>query len=127
MNDEEEGGGGREEGGGRREEGGGKALLTGWRACVVKALREPSVLFKAARLLRGGCGWGGCEGATGGGCAHKASPPFNLSAALRSCAPLALAAFRPCAPTHSYRLGLLSAPETGPSFRPPPSLSNPGP
>jgi len=37
-------------GGGTRDEGRGVALLTGWRACVVKALREPSVLFKAARL-----------------------------------------------------------------------------
>ena len=39
-----------EEGRGTRDEGRGVALLTGWRACVVKALREPSVLFKAARL-----------------------------------------------------------------------------
>ena len=55
---EGEGGGGagasergrRDEGRGTRDEGRGVALLTGWRACVVKALREPSVLFKAARL-----------------------------------------------------------------------------
>ena len=40
----------RDEGRGTRDEGRGVALLTGWRACVVKALREPSVLFKAARL-----------------------------------------------------------------------------
>ena len=44
------GGGTRDEGRGTRDEGRGVALLTGWRACVVKALREPSVLFKAARL-----------------------------------------------------------------------------
>jgi hypothetical protein len=46
----EEGRGRRDEGRGTRDEGRGVALLTGWRACVVKALREPSVLFKAARL-----------------------------------------------------------------------------